>query len=25
MVFDLVSRIENDPYSTERKVWEEKK
>ncbi len=24
MVFDLVSRVENDPYSPERKVWEEK-
>ena len=24
MVFDLVSRVENDPHSTERKVWEEK-
>ncbi len=24
MVFDLASRVENDPYSTERKVWEEK-
>jgi para-nitrobenzyl esterase len=23
MVFDLVSRVENDPYGTERKVWEE--
>ena len=25
MVFDTVSRVENDPYSAERKVWEEKK
>jgi para-nitrobenzyl esterase len=24
MVFDLVSRVENDPFATERKVWEEK-
>jgi len=25
MVFDLVSGVENDPYSTERKVWEDTK
>ena len=25
MVFDLESRVENDPFGTERRVWEEKR
>ncbi|CAN5242252.1 hypothetical protein BH10PSE6_BH10PSE6_18750 [soil metagenome] len=25
MIFDLNSRVENDPFGTERRVWEEKR
>ena len=25
MVFDLQSRVENDPFGAERKIWEDKR